>query len=157
MTDDTAPQYPNAGLFRRLAAMTYDTLLLMAISIGYYAVAVLINVLIQGAPAEGQKISWGYWSPLVFSGWLLVLGYFFFFFWRRSGQTLGMRAWRMKVVNNELRLASSGQCLLRCLIAPFSLLLFGLGYFWLWLDPKKLTLHDRLSRTRVIVLPKDKS
>lgn len=149
--------YPNAGVFRRFAAMIYDTLLLMAISIGYYALAVLINVLIQGAPIAGQKIHWGNWSLLIFSGWIVLLGYFFCFFWRRSGQTLGMRSWRMKVVNQDLRLASTAQCVLRCVIAPISLGVFGLGYFWRWLDPQQLTLHDRLSKTRVIVLPKEQN
>jgi len=157
MTDNSISVYPSAGVFRRLAAITYDALLLMAISIGYYAIAVLINVLLQGAPTEGQKIEWGHWNWLVFSGWILVLGYFFCFFWRKSGQTLGMRAWRMKLVNQEFKLASTSQCVLRCLIAPISLLFFGLGYFWRWLDPKQLTLHDRLSKTQMIVLPKDKN
>lgn len=157
MTAIPAPAYPNAGVFRRFAAMTYDSLLLMAVSIGYYAAAVLINVLIQGAPVEGQKVQWGHWNLLVFVGWVLTLVYFFYFFWRKSGQTLGMRAWRMRLVNQDLRLASAHQCLLRCLLAPFSLGVFGLGYFWRWLDPQQLTLHDRLSRTRVIVLPKEQN
>lgn len=153
----TPPAYPNAGVFRRFAAMTYDTLLLMAISIGYYALAVLINVLVQGAPTAGEKIHWGNWNLLVFSGWIAVLAYFFCFFWRRSGQTLGMRAWRMKVVNQDLRLATTAQCIVRCLLAPLSLGALGLGYFWRWLDPQQLTLHDRLSKTRVIVLPKEQN
>lgn len=157
MTNTSTPVYPNAGVLRRFAAITYDALLLMAISIGYYALAVLINVLIQGTPAEGEKVQWGYWNWLVFSGWILVLGYFFCFFWRKSGQTLGMRAWRMKLVNQELALATLGQCVSRCVLAPISLIFFGLGYFWCWLDPQQSTVHDRLSKTRVIVLPKDKN
>jgi uncharacterized RDD family membrane protein YckC len=150
----TEPIFLNAGVLRRFAAMTYDSLLLMAISMGYYGLAVLINVLLQGQPPEGQKIEWGHWNILVFSGWLFVLGYFFCFFWRKSGQTLGMRAWRMKVVTQELTLISTTQSIVRCLLAPISLLLFGFGYFWRWFDAEQLTLHDRLSKTRVIVLPK---
>lgn len=145
---------PNASLFRRFAAMVYDTLLLMAISIGYFALAVLINVVIQGAPAEGQKVQWGQWDLLVFFGWLLVLGYFFCFFWRRSGQTLGMRAWRLQLIKSDGGAPDWSQCVQRCLLAPVSLALFGLGYFWRWLDPQQLTLHDRLSKTRVVMLPK---
>src|SRR5690606_10904206 len=115
------PVYPSAGVFRRFAAMTYDSLLLMAISIGYYALAVLLNVLIQGAPPEGQKVQWGYWNWLVFCGWIIVLVYFFCFFWRKSGQTLGMRAWRMKVVDHNLSTLSTRTFILRCVPAPHSL------------------------------------
>ncbi|MGB3609334.1 MAG: RDD family protein [Cellvibrio sp.] len=147
---------PTAGVLRRFAAIVYDSLLLIALSIGYGALALFINVAIQGEPPEGQKVQWGHWSILMFIGWMFTLAGFFCYFWRRSGQTLGMRAWRMKLVDAELRSPTLKQCAIRCVIAPFSLLLGGLGYFWRWFDPQKLTLHDRLSHTQVIVLPKDK-
>jgi uncharacterized RDD family membrane protein YckC len=154
MTDSVLSAPCSAGVFRRFAAMSYDTLLLMAISIGYYGCAVLINVLIQGAPPEGQKVQWGQWDLVVFIGWLAVLGYFFCFFWRRSGQTLGMRAWRLILTNEHGQAPGNGQCVMRCLLAPLALGCFGLGYFWCWLDPQKLAVHDRLTKTRVTVLPK---
>lgn len=157
MTETLSPPYPSAGVFRRLAALVYDTLLLMAISMGYYGLAVLINVLIQGAPETGQKINWGHWSFVIFTGWIALLSYFYCYFWRKSGQTLGMRAWRMKLIGLDANPVNNEQCLIRCVTAPFSLFFLGAGYFWRWLDPKKLTLHDRLSKTQVILLPKDKN
>lgn len=147
---------PSAGVLRRFAAIAYDALLLLAISISYGAIATLANVLLQGQPPEGQKVEWGNWGLLVFVGWVLTLVLFFCYFWHKSGQTLGMRAWRMKLVGEGLASPGIKQCLVRCLIAPFSLACLGLGYLWLWFDPQKLTLHDRLSNTRVIVLPKEK-
>jgi len=148
--------YPTAGVFRRLAAMTYDALLLTAISIAYYAIAVALNVLFQGAPPQGEKIQWGHWNWLVFIGWLSCMFSFYCFFWKKTGQTLGMRAWRMRVIGAEDSLTLK-QCLLRCALALPSLLLLGLGYVWLWFDPQRITFHDRFSNTRVIVLPKDKN
>ncbi|ARU26969.1 RDD family protein [Cellvibrio sp. PSBB006] len=150
------PPIPTAGVLRRFAAIVYDALLLLAISIGYGGLALLINVLIQGQPPEGQKVQWGHWNILVFIGWMLTLASFFCYFWRRSGQTLGMRAWRMKLVDLEYGTPGFKHCAIRCLVAPFSLLLGGLGYFWRWFDPQKMTLHDRLSKTQVIVQPKEK-
>lgn len=155
MTEHAA-DYSDARVLRRLAAMVYDSLLLMAISMGYYAIAVALNVLVQGQPSEGQAIEWGNASWLVFTGWLITLVSFYCFFWKKFGQTLGMRAWRMRLVSTRGSL-TTGQCLLRCLLACISLLCFGLGYFWLWLDPQHRTFHDRLSHTRVLVLPKDKN
>lgn len=153
-TDPTAAPKP-AGLPRRFAAMVYDSLLLIALGLGYGAIVTAINVAIQGAPTERQALEWGPWQPLVFVGLIMVLVGFYYFFWGRSGQTLGMRAWRLKLVDQDSqRLASPGQRLARALLAPISFAALGLGYFWLWIDPEHHTVHGRLTRTRVLVMPK---
>lgn len=149
------PQSPiAAGLLPRFAAMVYDSLLLMALALAYGALATLINVLIQGAPPQGEKITWNGWQPLVFIGLVTVLAGFYCYFWRRSGQTLGMRAWRLKLVSHNLETPSLKQCVARALLAPFSLAFLGLGYFYALLNAERQTLHGRLSRTRVIRLAK---
>lgn len=147
---------PTAGVLRRFAAIVYDFLLLLAISIAYGGLVTLINVTLQGQPPAGEKVQWGQWGIAVFIGWILVLLSFFCYFWRKSGQTLGMRAWRMKLVSEDLSAPSIKQCLVRCSVAIPSLFLMGAGYFWRWFDPQKLTLQDRISKTKVLVLPKDK-
>lgn len=153
-----APQPVSARLLRRFAAMVYDSLLLMALALAYGALVVWLNVLLQGVPAEGERLHWGLWRLPVFLGMLVVLAGFFCFFWRRSGQTLGMRAWRLKLVDRDSAApASLKQCVLRVVLAPVSLLCLGLGYFWHWLDPQRHTFHGRMSRTRVILLPKEKT
>lgn len=145
-----------AGLLRRFAAMVYDSLLLMAIGLAYGAVITLLNVLIQGTPAQGEAIQWGHWRFPLFIGLLSVWVGFFYYFWGRSGQTLGMRAWRLKLVDETSgQLASPQQRLARGLVAPLSLLLAGLGYFWLWVDPGRHTAHGRLTGTRVWLMPKE--
>lgn len=150
-------QPASARLLRRFAAMVYDSLLLMALALAYGALVTWLNVLLQGAPAEGERVDWGLWRLPVFMGMLVVLAGFFCFFWRRSGQTLGMRAWRLKLVDQDsLSLPSLKQCILRVVLAPVSLLCLGLGYFWRWLDPQKHTFHGRMSRTRVVLTPKEK-
>lgn len=151
----TAPQPASAQLLRRFAAMVYDSLLLMAVALAYGALVVGLNVLLQGAPTEGERLHWGPWRLPVFMGMLVVLAGFFCFFWRRSGQTLGMRAWRLKLVDRDYSApVTLKQCILRVGLAPASLLFMGIGYFWRWLDPQKHTFHGRMSRTRVILLPK---
>lgn len=149
------PHYTTPSLLRRLAAMVYDSLLLMAVSIFYGALAVGINLLIQGAPAAGARVQWGNWGTVVFIGWLLTLVLFFCYFWCKSGQTLGMKTWRLQMVNEDsMALPSLRQCLIRCLCAPFSLLLFGAGYWLLYFSPDRQTLHDKFSGTRVLLLSK---
>jgi len=146
---------PNAGLLKRFAAMVYDSLLLVALSLAYGALATTLKVTLDGPPPEDQAISWGLWQWPLFIGLIAVWGGFFYYFWGRSGQTLGMRAWRLQLVDSHSGgLAGPRQRLLRLPMAAVSLGALGLGYFWLWLDPKRLALPDRLSHTRVLQLPK---
>jgi uncharacterized RDD family membrane protein YckC len=74
--------------------------------------------------------------------------------WRRGGQTLGMRPWRLQVVAADGGAPSWRALCVRYAAATFSLLLAGLGFWWAWVDRKRLTLHDRVSGTRMIRLPK---
>lgn len=155
MTDANDNPRP-AGLLRRFAAMVYDSLLLMAVALAYGALVTLLNVLIQGVPDEREALQWGAWRLPVFLGLLAVWVGFFYYFWGRSGQTLGMRAWRLKLTDAATgQLASPGQRLSRAVLAPFSFAMVGLGYFWLWVDPQRHTLHGRLSGTRIWLMPKE--
>ncbi len=135
---------PTAGVFRRLAAAVYDGLLL----VGIWMVITLIIVVLHG----GEAVPAG---NLAFQLLLLALAALLFMSsWLRGGQTLGMRAWRLKVERQsgaplDLRTAS-----LRFAAGILSLLACGLGIFWLWIDRDHLTWHDRIAGTRVIVLPK---
>jgi len=84
-----------------------------------------------------------------------VMVIFFVGFWRKNGQTLGMQAWKIKVVDSEGNNPSIRQCLIRVVVATLSLACAGLGYWWQWIDKEKLNWHDRASKTRVVQLPKN--
>lgn len=79
---------------------------------------------------------------------------FYLWFWTRSGQTLGMIAWRIKLVNEQEQLVSWPQGLVRFFAAWPAFFLFGLGYLWLYLDPNGDTAHDRVSKTKVVIVSK---
>lgn len=144
---------PIAGLMRRLAAMVYDSLIMMAVLMAYGAIAVGIKSLI--VPHEpGERIELGMVS---FGLMLVVVVLFNAFFWQRGGQTVGMKAWRLKVVNDQGKLPSWGQSIKRCLFAWVSFALGGMGYFWCLIDRNSMTAHDHLSGTQVVVLPKPKA
>ena len=74
--------------------------------------------------------------------------------WRRGGQTLGMRPWRLRVTTADGTAPSWRALCVRYAIGTVSLLLGGLGFWWAWLDRERLTWHDRASHTRMIRLPK---
>ncbi len=139
------PDMERAGLARRLAAILYDTLVFIAVLL----VATVPFVLIaRGAPTSEA-------GEYLFRFYVLALAFLFFgWFWIHGGQTLGMRAWRLRVVNDAGGALSWSQALRRFLGAILSWMLFGAGYFWILIDHDKRAWHDRLSGTRMIVIPK---
>jgi len=150
-------EYSTPGLPRRFAAMVYDSLLIMAISILYGAIMTSINVAINGTPETGERITWGMFGVVVFIGWIFIIGLFFCYFWHKSGQTLGMKTWRMKIVNNDdLNCPSYPQCIIRFLCAPISLCLLGAGYWLMYTNAEHQTMHDKISNTRTFLLSKEK-
>ncbi|MEY8251112.1 MAG: RDD family protein, partial [Colwellia sp.] len=73
---------------------------------------------------------------------------FFVYFWSKKGQTLGMRAWRLRLQNLDGSLLSKTTAVKR--LVPT---LLGLGNFWVLFDRKnKLSLQDRITNTEVVVL-----
>lgn len=144
--------YPSAGVGRRLAALVYDSLLLIAVSIAYGAAVLAFQVhVLDVVPAPGERARMGLAG---FIGWMLVLVGFYCLFWRRFGQTLGMKAWKLVLTDADGGRASWRQCLARCPLACLSLAALGLGYLWCWFDPRGLAWHDRLTNTRVQVVKK---
>ena len=146
---DTQPAPTPAGLMRRLAAMLYDTLLLAAIAM--VATGLLL-------PLTGGKAITAESHPALGAAYrALLLGIVFAFyglFWTRRGQTLGMQSWRLRVEREDGGLLGWNDVLRRLAAALLSLLPLGLGWLWVLFDPGKRAWHDRLSGTRVVLVPK---
>jgi uncharacterized RDD family membrane protein YckC len=136
----------SAGLLRRLAAIFYDTLLVAALLM---FVTWLLLPLTGGRPIAAES---PHWWMLAYRALLLasVVAYFGFF-WTRGGQTLGMRAWRIRVVRNNGATLGWREAGVRLAAALLSALAAGLGYLWALVDREGLTWHDRLSRTRIVM------
>jgi uncharacterized RDD family membrane protein YckC len=154
-------EYSSAGLGRYLAAMFYDFLLLLGIILSTAIIipAILTAIGSQTAVQEGQIVHQV--EPFIDAAFfqvyfVLVISFFYCWFWRKNGQTLGMQSWRLKLITTNDEKVSLKHCLLRLTGASISLLCFGLGYLWIYLDKDKRSWHDRLSKTRLIVLPKQK-
>ena len=94
----------------------------------------------------------GPWLYVYRAGLLGVIGGYYVLNWVRSGQTLGMRAWHLRVVADSGRPVRLAAALLRCLCGLLAWAPAALGVLWLYLDPDHLAVHDRLSKTRVLHL-----
>ncbi|GHF77602.1 RDD family protein [Thalassotalea marina] len=149
--------FPRAGFFRRLGAWVYDALLVVAIYmfVSLLCSAFFIALYTNGVIGSGLDIAPSDYlaQSMVFkiimnSLSFVAIVYFFVFFWSRSGQTLGMKAWRLRIQHLDGQLMSKKMGLKRML---FSLL--GLGNFWLFLNwQHKLSIQDKLTETEVVVL-----
>lgn len=139
MPDATA----RPSLLRRLAALVYDTLLLAA----FWMAATGLWV-----AARGDAVPAGH--PL-FRLYLLAVTFAFLGgFWVHAGRTLGMQAWRLRLVAADGGPVTWATALARFLAAGLSLLLLGGGFVWALIDPEGRTLHDRLSATKVVLIPR---
>jgi len=129
------------GLLRRLAAMLYDLVLLLAILLVAETLVVVPYIELVGP--DFPHGSW--WHRLYL---LAVGGLFYGYFWVRGGQTLGMRAWRLRVLREDGGPLRPSDALRRLLWAGLCLAPLGLGLLWMLIDRDGLTLYDRLSHTR---------
>ena len=134
-----------AGLMRRIGAMIYDALLVLALLF----IATLPFVAARG----GEPVEIG--DNAVYRLTLAVVVFVFFTgFWTRSGRTLGMQSWRLRLETPDGQLPGFGAACIRFLAAILSLAPAGLGFLWQLWDKDQLTWHDRLSNTRLVYYPK---
>lgn len=154
--ESTPSPQAGANLFRRLAAMVYDSLLLLGLSFAYGGIfAVWIPNWLSDQPTPLGELPYGDVGMFFFQlGWLALIVGFFTYFWHRGGQTLGMRAWRLRIQRPDGGRLSYAQCLIRCGLAFLSMAAVGLGYLWCLVDRDRQTAHDRLSGTETVTLPK---
>ena len=162
MGTDRAP----TGLLRRLAALLYDALLVIAVLF----IAALPLPLVE----EPVRALW--WARTLEQLYLLTAWFLFFgWFWTHGGQTVGMKAWRMELMRLNGDKPSWRDALLRFVVSSgcFCLLLtlfglgvlsgkialvlagmiFGFSFLWILIDRKGYAWHDRLSRTRLVMMP----
>ena len=84
----------------------------------------------------------------------LVAGAYFVLSWRRGGQTMGMRPWRLRVVDAAGARASTAALWTRYAVATLALACAGLGFWWSLVDRDRRTWHDLASRTCLVRVAK---
>ena len=131
--------YP-AHLGWRLLAMTYDALPCAALLF----VSSLVLLAVHGGKPATWGTVWGFATLLVY--WCVV-GSYAVISWRHGGQTMGMRPWRLMVLNEEGKNASLKALFLRYAIASLS---GGLVLVWCLFDAQKRGLHDIASGTLIV-------
>lgn len=160
--EDTLPEaspetFPRAGFRRRCGGWLYDVLLAIAVymtagAVSFLIFGLLVNYGILSMQGYDHLIDLQrgslFYSLLIY-GWNIGwVAFFFVWFWSKSGQTLGMKAWRLRVQNLDGSLLSKRTALKRLLPT-----LLGLGNLWVLINRKnKLSLQDKLTNTEVVTL-----
>ena len=139
VSSERSTAYP-AHLGWRLLAITYDALPLIAI-LFFSSIALL--ALHGGKPATPGTV-WAFFTIFVY--WSIV-GCYAVISWRRGGQTMGMRPWRLIVVTQDGKNADLKALCLRYAIASLT---GGLTLLWCIFDSQKRGLHDLASGTLMV-------
>jgi len=156
---------------RRFASMMYEGVLLFAV---VFLADYLFDTLTQskhGLMLRSARQAWLF----------LVIGGYFLLCWTRSGQTLPMKAWHIRLVAVDGTAPSFGRLVLR-FILMWALPLLGAASVWAisrltgwpsalalivaapfvvfiptWFSPQQQFLHDRLAGTRLANVPTSKN
>jgi uncharacterized RDD family membrane protein YckC len=152
-----------ASLARRLAAMTYE---------GLVVAAILLIASFPFAGASTARLE-GITRHLFQAYLFLVLGLYFVWCWRRGGQTLPMKAWKLRLVDRGDATPATSRAILRYALAALALGSSAVAALVLWRHPRELAgwlalapglvtilwsqadadgqfLHDRLAGTRIV-------
>jgi len=141
MQDTRGRHEPTRALIGwRLLALAYDFFPVLAL---WFVIAAVFTAL------NGDSVRGGWLGLLEFVVLWLVAGAYAVPSWRRGGQTLGMRPWRLRVVGAHGGSPDARALWMRYAVGGLSLLAGGLGFWWAWIDRDRLTWHDRISGTRM--------
>lgn len=143
MTPDSEPPLP-CGLIRRFLVMAYD-------AVAVIALMMLVTALLLLTPLSDQK---AFVDPLPTAIMMLTWFLYLAWCWRRAGLTLGMRAWRVKLVFEDVPTPGWGRCLARFLVSLVSAAALGLGFAWCLFNPERRAWHDLVSKSALVRTPK---
>ena len=160
------PEPATPSIARRLASMLYEALLLFAVGF----IATWLFTFVSGAKEAqgGLRHALQLYLAAVFAA-------YFLWCWLRGGQTLAMRAWRIRLIAPGRARVAPGVALLRlayatilvgglllAIVAAFwhlnpwiafaTLALSGTGVGWALVDRDRQFLHDRLAGTRLVLV-----
>ena len=133
-----------APIWRRFAALFYDLLVLIAI---WMFAAALVLLAFHGEVDVANPPALYHF---VLQGVLLTLSALYFVIsWSRGGQTIGMRAWRVRIVDTDGHSPNVPRSLLRFGLALVSLIA-GFGFIWCLFDADRRAWHDVMARTKMV-------
>lgn len=134
-------QFKPASRFRRFASLVYDAFIVFSFLLLLTAVALIVN---RGESLEPYR--------LIFLIYLVIgTGLMISWCWKK-GQTLGMLAWKIHLVDHNHQRITWQHAFIRYLYAIVSLGLGCIGLLWCFWDKDRQMLHDKWAKTQIVTL-----
>jgi len=138
-----------ASLWLRIAAGVYDLFPLVAL----WMLTAGLALLVAHGDVDLAHPSLG-WLIGLRGALFVVTAAYFVISWARGGQTIGMRAWRLRVVDADGNKLGWPRAALRFVVACVSLLVLGVGFVWCLFDRRKRGWHDLAAGSVLVRLEK---
>ena len=138
-----------ASLWLRIAAGIYDLFPLVAL----WMLTAGLALLVAHGDVDLAHPSLG-WLIGLRGALFVVTATYFVISWARGGQTIGMRAWRLRVVDADGNKLGWPRAALRFVVACVSLLVLGVGFVWCLFDRRKRGWHDLAAGSVLVRLEK---
>ena len=129
-----------ASNWRRIAAIFYDCILLAGILFAATAALLILN--------HGEAFSPG--NPYYTSALVLITALFFIWFWTHGGQTLGMRAWKIRLEKDDGNPCDTKAALSHWIVGVTLGSILAMGWWFSLIDRKGRALQDVVCGTRVV-------
>ena len=129
----------NVNFFRRLGAITYDLFIVFSLILFLFGVIIFFI---------GKEDTSGILFYLVT---LPAIYYYYVFSWVIRGQTVGMMAWKFKIQTTDNKRLSYTIASKRLVFSWFSFAFFGLWYLYQFIDKENDALHDKISKTKLLM------
>jgi uncharacterized RDD family membrane protein YckC len=136
-----------APLWRRVAALVYDVFPL----VGLWMITAFTCLFAFGRHYDPAHPAWATRLGLQLALLAVTVAYFVIS-WTRIGQTIGMRAWKLKLLREDGGTVGLLPALARFFLALLSLGAAGVGFWWALFDARHRTLHDRVCGTVMVRL-----
>ena len=135
----------NSSIWKHYAAFFYDLFPILGI--------LLLTGFITLLFRNGQEVPPGtLWFNIITSFEILL---YYVYSWKVGGQTLGMRAWRIKIVSNDGNNGISWKnSLIRFVVGVFSTVTLGFGIFWKLFSKDNKSWMDLISQSKTITYEK---
>ena len=130
------------NIWKHIAAFIYDLFPVIAIIL---LSSLLVLILRNGEMVPRHTL----WFDILI---IIEIALYYIYSWKIGGQTLGMRAWKLKIIStdNTLRITWT-QSVVRFITGVLSTLLLGTGLFWKYFSKKKLSWMDITSHSKTIM------
>ena len=127
------------SFFRFFGSFIYEVILILAICLiaSYPYVAIILQIF--------TDLPTFFFQLYLF----MICGIYFVFCWTRSGQTLAMKAWNIRIVNINGKHLSIKTAVLRYIISV-PLTLSCISIIWVVFDEDRRSAHDRILGTQII-------